>query len=71
MRRERGPGRDPMKVAQYEVLGNDPKRDVRPARDDRNVRPLISPMRLLQRKQPSIVPFLLRPAVVRRAVAAS
>jgi hypothetical protein len=31
------PRRDLMKVAQYEVLGNDPKRDVRPARDDRKV----------------------------------
>ena len=30
--------RDLMKVAQYEVLGNDAKRHVRPARDDRNVR---------------------------------
>jgi len=30
--------RDPMKVAQYEVLGNDAKRHARPARDDRNVR---------------------------------
>ena len=30
--------RDSMKVAQYEVLGNDAKRHVRPARDDRNVR---------------------------------
>jgi hypothetical protein len=26
-----------MKVAQHEVLGNDSKRDVRPARDDRKV----------------------------------
>ena len=31
-----------MKVAQYEVLGNDAKRPVRPARDDRNVRLLVS-----------------------------
>jgi hypothetical protein len=30
--------RDPAKVAQYEVLENDAKRRVRPARDDRNVR---------------------------------
>jgi len=26
-----------MKVAQYEVLGIDAKREVRPARDDRNI----------------------------------
>jgi hypothetical protein len=31
-----------MKVAQYEVLGNDAKRHVRPARDDRNVRLWVS-----------------------------
>jgi hypothetical protein len=31
-----------VKVAQYEVLGNDAKRPVRPARDDRNVRLLVS-----------------------------
>jgi hypothetical protein len=31
-----------VKVAQYEVLGNDAKRHVRPARDDRNVRLLVS-----------------------------
>jgi hypothetical protein len=33
-----------MKVdeAQYEVLGNDAKRQVRPVRDDRNVRLLVS-----------------------------
>ena len=31
-----------MKVAQYEVLGNDAKRHVRPVRDDRNVRLLLS-----------------------------
>jgi hypothetical protein len=30
-----------VKVAQYEVLGNDAKRPVRPARDDRNVRLLV------------------------------
>jgi hypothetical protein len=36
--------RDLMKVheAQYEVLGNDAKRQVRPVRDDRNVRLLVS-----------------------------
>src|ERR1700730_11253187 len=34
--------RDSVKVAQYEVLGNDAKRPVRPARDDRNVRLLVS-----------------------------
>ena len=34
--------RDSMKVeAQYEVLGNDAKRHVRPARDDRNARLLV------------------------------
>jgi hypothetical protein len=31
-----------VKVAQYEVLGNDAKRHVRPVRDDRNVRLLVS-----------------------------
>jgi len=35
-------GRDSMKEAQYEVLGNDAKRHVRPARDDRNIRLLVS-----------------------------
>jgi hypothetical protein len=30
--------RDLVKVAQYEVLGNDARRRVRPARDDRNTR---------------------------------
>jgi hypothetical protein len=36
--------RDSVKVAQYEVLGNDAKRHVRPVsvRDDRNVRLLVS-----------------------------
>ena len=34
--------RDSVKVAQYEVLGNDAKRRVRPVRDDRNVRFLVS-----------------------------
>jgi hypothetical protein len=34
--------RDSVKVAQYEVLGNDAKRHVRPGRDDRNVRLLVS-----------------------------
>jgi hypothetical protein len=37
--RRRGEGgRDSVKVAQYEVLGNDAKRDARPAGDDRNIR---------------------------------
>jgi hypothetical protein len=31
-----------VKVAQYEVLGNNAKRHVRPVRDDRNVRLLVS-----------------------------
>ncbi len=34
--------RDLMKVAQYEVLGNDAKRQIRPVRDDRNVRLSVS-----------------------------
>jgi hypothetical protein len=34
--------RDSVTVAQYEVLGNDAKRHVRPVRDDRNVRLLVS-----------------------------
>jgi hypothetical protein len=50
------PRRDPMKVAQYEVLGNEAKREVRPARDDRNVRLPISRTRLPECKHPSIVP---------------
>jgi hypothetical protein len=42
-RRRRGEGgRDSMKVAQYEVLGNEAKRQVRPVRDDRNARLLVS-----------------------------
>lgn len=42
MREDRS-SRDPMKLAQYEVLGNDAKGDIRPAiRDDRNDRLLIS-----------------------------
>jgi hypothetical protein len=45
-----------MKVAQYEVLGNDARRHVRPARDDRNVRLPTTRMRLHQRKLPSIGP---------------
>jgi hypothetical protein len=44
-----------MTVAQYEVLGNDAKRDVRPGRGDRN-RPLVSLASSQERKQPSIVP---------------
>jgi hypothetical protein len=38
--------RDSMKVARYPAaagLGNDAKRHVRPARDDRNIRLLVSP----------------------------
>ena len=42
--------------AQYEVLGNDARRDVRPVRDDRNVQLPVSRMQLHERKQPSIVP---------------
>ncbi len=45
-----------MKVAQYEVLGNNAKRDVRPVRDDRSV---LAPGPLLcgfTSEQPSIVP---------------
>jgi len=41
-----------MKVAQYEVLGNDPKRNVRPGGDDRSVWLLVSHIRLRGRKQP-------------------
>jgi len=48
-----------MKVAQYEVLGNDAKRHVRPARDDRNIG-FESCMRLSDCQHSSIVPFLLR-----------
>jgi hypothetical protein len=47
---------DLVKVAQYEVLGDDSKRDVRPGRDDRNARPLASRIRIHKHKQPSIVP---------------
>src|ERR1700730_239582 len=39
---ENQPRRDLMKVAQYEVLGNNTKRGVRPARDDRNARLFVS-----------------------------
>jgi hypothetical protein len=35
-------GRDSVKVAQYEVLGNDAKRQVRPGRDDRIAWRLVS-----------------------------
>jgi hypothetical protein len=45
-----------MKVAQYEVLGDDSIRDVRPGRDDRNARPLISRIRIHKQKESSIVP---------------
>jgi hypothetical protein len=48
-----------MKVAQYEVLGNDAKRDGRPGRDDRNVRLLVS-RTLSDCQHWSIVPFLFR-----------
>jgi hypothetical protein len=50
-----------MKVAQYEVLGNDAKRDGRPGsgRDDRNV-PLLVSRTLSDCQHWSIVPFLLR-----------
>ncbi len=41
-----------MKVAQYEVLGNDAKRNVRPGGDDRNVCLLVSHTRLHERKKP-------------------
>jgi hypothetical protein len=44
-----------MKVAQYEVLGIDAKRDIRPGRDDRNVWLLDYPS-THQHDQPSIVP---------------
>jgi hypothetical protein len=48
-----------VKVAQYEVLGNDAKRHGRPVRDDRNARLLVS--HAAQRfRHWSIVPFLLR-----------
>jgi hypothetical protein len=42
-KRRRGEGgRDSVKVAQYEVLGNDAKRQVRPGRDDRIAWRLVS-----------------------------
>jgi hypothetical protein len=41
-----------MKVAQYEVLGNDAKRNARPDRDDRTVWLLVSYIWLRERKQP-------------------
>jgi hypothetical protein len=44
-----------VKVAQYESAGNEAKRDVRPARDDRNIR-LWSRTRLGDCQHPSIVP---------------
>jgi hypothetical protein len=76
--------RDSVKVAQYEVLGNDAKRQVRPARDDRIAWRLV--LRAAQRLPASLdrpVPpssrrrfALARPslrgrAVARRAKAAS
>jgi len=45
-----------MKVAQHFVLGNEAKQDVRPARDDRNVQPLVYRVRVPERERPSIVP---------------
>jgi hypothetical protein len=55
---------------QYEVLGNDAKGHVRPWRDDRNVRLWFrTPLSDCQHR--SIAPFLLRPAVARRANAAA
>jgi hypothetical protein len=41
-----------MKVAQYEVLVNDAKRNARPDRDDRTVWLLVSYIWLRERKQP-------------------
>jgi hypothetical protein len=49
-----------VKVAQYEVLGNDAKRHVRPVRDDRNVRLLVVSHAAQDCQHWSIVPFLLR-----------
>ena len=52
-----------MKVAQYEVLGNDAKRHARPARDDRNVRLLVShtaTASIGRSSRPSFVPPSLR-----------
>jgi hypothetical protein len=43
--------RDLTKVAQYEVLGNDAKRNARPGRDDRNVLLLVSHLQLRERKR--------------------
>jgi hypothetical protein len=48
-------GRDSLKVAQYEVLGNEAKRHGRPARDDRNAR-LWFRTRLSDCQHSSIVP---------------
>jgi hypothetical protein len=53
-------GRDLTKVAQYEVLGNEAKKQVRPVRDDRNGRLWVSRARLSDCQHSSIVPFLLR-----------
>jgi hypothetical protein len=50
-----------MKVAQYEVLGNDAKRNARPDRDDRTVWLLVSYIRLRERKQPIDRPVRDRP----------
>jgi hypothetical protein len=45
-----------MKVAQYEVLGNDSERDVRPIRDDRKRSSVVSRIGIHKSKQPLIVP---------------
>ena len=52
--------RDLPKVAQYEVLGNDAKRNARPDRDDRTVWLLVSYIWLRERKQPIDRPLRLR-----------
>ena len=50
--------------AQYEVLGNGAKRDVRPARDDRKVWLLVCRMRLHQRKAAVDRPVRYRDALL-------
>jgi hypothetical protein len=55
--RENRSQRDLTKVAQYEVLGNDAKRNARPGRDDRNVlAPGLSHTALRAQPSQSIVP---------------
>jgi hypothetical protein len=49
-----------MKVAQYEVLGNDAKRNARPDRDGRTVWLLVAYIRLRDRKQPIDRPVPVR-----------